>query len=113
MISSPLSFPWGTEDVFAQNEQVTVKLLHVKKGECFSLQYHHHREEFWKVLSGHPKVIIGEETYTGKPGDEFTVGREVKHRILAEHEDATVLEIARGDFDESDIVRLEDKYNRT
>lgn len=105
--------PWGTEDLFVQNEPVTVKLLHVKSGQAFSLQYHKHRDEFWEVLSGNPEVTVGEDTLTGKPGQRFFIPAGTQHRVTASDNDVTILEIANGQFDESDIVRLEDKYGRT
>ena len=112
MNSTKLSFPWGTEDLFVQNKTVTVKILYIKMGEAPSLQYHHNRDEFWKVLSGNPELVIDDKNIQAKIGDEFSVSRETKHRILATVDDVTVLEISTGDFDEGDIVRLEDKYNR-
>lgn len=112
MESQKITFPWGTEDLFVLNKQVTVKILKIKKNEAPSLQYHHNRDEFWKILSGNPKIIIGDETVTASPGDEFNVPKETKHRIMPETDDAEILEISTGDFDESDIVRLEDKYGR-
>jgi mannose-6-phosphate isomerase-like protein (cupin superfamily) len=112
MNSTRLSFPWGTEDLFVQNKTVTVKFLRVKAGEAPSLQYHHNRDEFWKIISGNPEIIIGDETFNPKEGEEFDVPAMTKHRILATVDDVVVLEISMGDFDEGDIVRLEDKYNR-
>ena len=112
MHSTSLPYPWGSEDWFVQNEKVTVKLLRVKAGEALSLQYHHNRDEFWKIIEGNPEIIIGEETMHPHPGDEFFIPRETKHRITAKDDNLLVLEIARGDFDEKDIVHLEDKYNR-
>jgi mannose-6-phosphate isomerase-like protein (cupin superfamily) len=112
MNSVNLSFPWGTEDLFVHNKTVTVKFLNVKSGEAPSLQYHRHRDEFWKILSGTPEVVIGDQTIRAVPGQEFNVPALTKHRIIATEDDAVVLEISFGDFDEKDIVRLEDKYGR-
>jgi len=104
--------PWGSFTRFTHNEISTVKFLNVTAGEELSLQRHHKREEFWKVVSGHPKIVIGDEENIGNPGDEFTIPIETKHRIGAPTDDVVILEISLGDFDEEDIVRLEDKYNR-
>lgn len=104
--------PWGSFTRFTENEKSTVKLLCVNKGEQLSLQYHERREEFWRVISGNPDIIIGEETFNAREGEEFNVPVMVKHRISAPIDDVVILEIATGDFDENDIVRLEDKYNR-
>ncbi len=104
--------PWGSFTRFTNNEPSTVKLINVNAGEQLSLQYHSKREEFWKVLSGSPEIIIGEEKFRAEVGDEFTVKTGMKHRISAPVDAVTILEIAQGEFDEEDIVRLEDKYNR-
>lgn len=104
--------PWGSFTRFTNNESSTVKILHINKGEEFSLQYHTHREEFWKVLKGSPEITIGDNVFNPTEGEEFTVGVGVTHRVSAPREDVTILEISKGEFDESDIVRIEDKYNR-
>jgi mannose-6-phosphate isomerase-like protein (cupin superfamily) len=104
--------PWGSFTRFTNNEKSTVKILHIAKGEEFSLQYHTHREEFWKILSGHPEIIVNDVVYHPEPGEEFDVKPKMDHRISAPQDEVFVLEISLGEFDESDIVRIEDKYNR-
>ncbi len=104
--------PWGTSTTFIQNERGTVKLLLVKKGEELSLQFHHHRQEFWKVMMGNPVLTIGNEVIEAHPDGEFNVPQEVNHRISAPHDEVLILEISTGEFDEQDIVRIEDKYGR-
>ncbi len=104
--------PWGSFTVFTNNEPSTVKILHINKGEEFSLQYHTQRQEFWKIIKGNPEVIINDKKIYPKEGDEFVIEPKVDHRISAPIEDVLVLEISRGHFDEDDIVRIEDKYNR-
>jgi mannose-6-phosphate isomerase-like protein (cupin superfamily) len=104
--------PWGKFIQFTKNESSTVKILTVNPHEAFSLQYHHHREEFWYVLSGEGHVKIGEETFVIHPGDHYTIPPETAHRISAGETAVEILEIASGPFDEDDIVRLEDKYGR-
>lgn len=104
--------PWGSFTRFTNNEPSTVKILHINKGEEFSLQYHTHREEFWKILSGSPEIIIGDAVHNPNAGEEFVITPHTNHRISAPKDDVVVLEISKGVFDEDDIVRLEDKYNR-
>src|SRR3989338_2427257 len=104
--------PWGSFTRFTNNEPSTVKILHINKGEEFSLQYHTHREEFWKIIKGNPEIVIGEEKFYPSEGEEFVVAVGVNHRIDAPKDDVTVLEISKVEFDEDDIVRIEDKYNR-
>lgn len=105
--------PWGSFDMFTHNEASTVKLIYVNEGEALSLQYHNKRQEFWRVISGNPCLTIGDDIKNAKPGDEFLILEGVKHRITAPSGGVTILEISTGDFDEDDIVRIEDKYNRT
>lgn len=105
--------PWGEFRQYTQGgEPVTVKTISVKNGGALSLQFHSKRTEFWRVLSGNPTVTVGDQTMRAKAGDEFTILPKAIHRIAAENGDAEILEIARGDFDENDIVRVEDIYGR-
>ncbi len=112
MNSTTTKRPWGSFTCFTNNEQSTVKILNVYKGEQLSLQYHNHRSEFWKIISGNPEIVIGDDTHSAKEGDEFNISVGTKHRISAPHDDVVILEISTGQFEEEDIVRLEDKYNR-
>lgn len=104
--------PWGQFEQFTKNENTTVKIHTINPNSSLSLQFHNHRSEFWKIIFGHPMVTIGEEKINAKPGDEFTIEKLEKHRIETGDEQAIMLEICYGDFDEEDIIRLEDKYGR-
>ena len=104
--------PWGQFKQFTHNEPTTVKILTVEPHQELSLQYHEHRKEFWKVLSGSGVIQIEDEHIAVKKGDEFTILEKRKHRVSAESEQLEVLEISYGEFDENDIIRLEDKYGR-
>ncbi|MFA5840763.1 MAG: phosphomannose isomerase type II C-terminal cupin domain [Candidatus Paceibacterota bacterium] len=104
--------PWGQFDQFTHNELTTVKILSVNQGSSLSLQQHNHRTEFWRVISGHPQVTVGNDTIIANPGDEFIIEVLQLHRLEAREDDVQVLEIAFGDFDESDIIRIKDKYGR-
>ncbi len=105
--------PWGRFRQFTENEETTVKTIFIKKGESLSLQYHNHRSEFWCILSGTPDVTIGDTVTHAKAGDEFEVSVKTNHRIGAVNDDVEFLEISSGNFDENDIVRLEDNYGRS
>lgn len=105
--------PWGHFEQFTANEASTVKVITVQKGEALSLQTHKHRDEFWRILSGTGTVTIGDSVQPVSVGDQVYCPRTTQHRAEAGAEDLVFLEIAFGDFDENDIVRLEDKYYRT
>lgn len=104
--------PWGNFRQFTKNENTTVKIISIKPNSSLSLQYHQNREEFWYIISGSPVVTIGENKINAKVGDEFKIVKKEKHQIEVGVEPVQFLEISYGDFDEEDIVRLEDKYGR-
>lgn len=104
--------PWGSFRRFTHNEPSTVKLITITPGKQLSLQYHANREEFWRVLNGNPTIILGDDETIAKEGDEFFVPKNTHHRIRANEQPVRILEIALGDFDENDIVRIEDAYGR-
>ena len=104
--------PWGKWVRYTHNEESTIKLIYVKPNELLSLQYHHERAEFWKVLEGPAKITIADKTIKAEAGEEFYIPVGVHHRLGSFDKPVTILEIAYGHQDENDIVRLEDKYNR-
>lgn len=57
-------------------------------------------------------VLDGVETPAQKD-DEFFIPQGTKHRIKTDKTTVEWLELSFGDFDENDIVRLEDSYGRT
>ncbi len=103
--------PWGDFVKFIENSPCTVKIVTVKAGEALSLQYHKSRDEFWHIVSGIGTATVGEEKLDISPNKEFFVPRGTSHRIEARGE-IVLLEIAYGNFDEDDITRTDDRYNR-
>jgi mannose-6-phosphate isomerase-like protein (cupin superfamily) len=104
--------PWGGFIRFSLNEPSTVKILTVKTGEAFSLQSHEHRSEEWFVISGKGTIEIGDDIKEVQTGHTYLIPPNTKHRLAATEEKLVVLEIARGEFDEGDITRFEDRYGR-
>jgi mannose-6-phosphate isomerase len=103
--------PWGTFEQFTENEKSTVKLLFVKAGKRLSYQYHNHRSEFWHIVSGKALLTLNGKNRIMKTGDEVKIPLRAKHRVKG-ITDAVILEIAAGDFDEADIVRIQDDFGR-
>ena len=104
--------PWGSFEQFTLNEPTTVKLIHVNPHEELSLQYHHHRDEMWRVISGNPLLTIGEHAVEAIAGSDHWIPRLTHHRIAAQDQPVLILEVAFGSFDENDNVRLSDRYGR-
>lgn len=105
--------PWGEFIEFTRNTPSTVKIITVNAGEAFSLQTHAKRDEFWRVISGEGTITIGNISTPTKNGGNYFIPKNTTHRITAGTSNVVILEISLGDFDEKDIVRLEDKYGRT
>ena len=104
--------PWGKFEQFTLNDETTIKILTVAPGEALSLQYHKNRDEFNRAIKGSATFLLDDEEREVKEGDEYWVKRGQKHRHIAGPDGFQWLEISFGDFDEEDIVRIEDKYNR-
>ena len=87
-------------------------MVYLDGDKRLSLQYHTSRTEFWKVVKGPVKVQLGEEVKVLQTGDSITIPKKAIHRLMGAGVDAMILEISKCEFDESDIVRLEDDYKR-
>jgi mannose-6-phosphate isomerase len=104
--------PWGRFEKFHENKPCTIKLIYINANSRLSLQYHKKRSEFWKVIKGTAMVELDGKTIILGEGETITIPRQAKHRIGALESECVILEIAYGRFDENDIVRLEDDYQR-
>lgn len=112
--------PWGHELWWARTERYVGKVLHVKKGESLSLQYHRVKDETILVSAGRLRLQtgpLGDAEYRGPlterdmgPGETFHVVPLTLHRMVA-LEDCDIVEVSTPELD--DVVRLEDRYGRT
>ena len=106
--------PWGHELIWAETDRYVGKILHIKKGESLSLQYHEVKDETVMVLTG--KLAFhhfreGEEPQVTEllPREPFHVTPFLRHRMVA-LEDTDVVEVSTTEL--QDVVRLDDKYGR-
>ena len=105
--------PWGSFERFILNEPCSVKFLNVAPGKRFSLQTHAKREEFWRCIKGSGTATIGSEEIPMEVGSEVLAKVGEPHRLTGGPDGITVLEISIGEFDENDIVRIEDDFGRS
>jgi len=105
--------PWGRFEKFHENETCTVKLIYINPGSRLSLQYHKERWEFWRIIKGTAHVQLDDRFFTLEEGEDIVIPKETKHRVYADKNQCVILEISYERFDENDIVRLEDDYQRT
>ncbi|HYO86807.1 MAG TPA: phosphomannose isomerase type II C-terminal cupin domain [Dermatophilaceae bacterium] len=106
--------PWGAFQSFVTNEQVTVKVITVNPGQRLSLQTHVGRAEMWQVLDDAAlDVTVGDRSWRARRGDLVWVPQGATHRLgNSGPTPGRVLEVGFGQFDEDDIVRLDDDYSR-
>ena len=105
--------PWGNFKQYCLNAPVTVKVLAIDPGQKLSVQKHEKRDELWIALDGGIVASVdNEETGMGM-GCELWIPRGAIHFAINRHyHQSRILEVAFGDFDEDDIIRLSDKYGR-
>ena len=113
--SEKIDKPWGYEIIWARTERYVGKILHIRKGEALSFQYHRVKEETIRLLSGRLRLTAApadgpRAEHELLPGDVFHVPPGLRHRFAA-IEDCDVLEVSTPETD--DVVRLEDRYGRT
>lgn len=108
--------PWGHEIWWARTDRYVGKILHVKKGECLSLQYHNVKDETIMLQAGRllfetrPAGQEGDlQPIEMKPGDVFHITPGTLHRMTG-LEDCDILEVSTPELE--DVVRLEDRYGR-
>lgn len=105
--------PWGHEIIWAHTERYVGKILHIKKGESLSYQYHVVKDETIRLLKGVLELDIESGGERGKlrllPGEGLHIVPGMKHRMTA-IEECDVLEVSTPELD--DVVRLEDRYGR-
>lgn len=106
--------PWGRFVVLADAPAYKVKSLIVSPGHRLSLQTHQWREEHWTVVRGEGLVTVGDTTRIARVGDYIHIPRGERHRLANPGtQDVEIIEVQLGDaFDEADIIRYEDDYQR-
>ena len=106
--------PWGHELLWAWSDRYVGKILHVRRGECLSLQYHREKDETISVLTGRVRAETGPhedalQAVEMAPGDCVRLVPGTRHRIEA-LEDSDLLEASTPEL--ADVVRLSDRYGR-
>ena len=105
--------PWGRFDQYANNEDCTVSLMEVKPSMRLSLQSHTGRAELWIVLDAGALIQVDDHIQEYGPGDEVWIPAGARHRLsCAGDTPCRVLEVAFGNWQQEDITRYEDDFDR-
>ena len=106
--------PWGKYEILLDTDYCKVKRITVNPGGRLSYQYHHERSEVWTIVAGIATITLDDEVNWYDYGISVRIPQGMKHRVEnKEQEPLIFIEVQHGSsFDETDIVRIEDDYNR-
>ena len=106
--------PWGAFEVIYEDRFTKVKKIFIVPEGKLSLQSHENRSEVWTIIYGGGVVEVDGEKWEVAKGDVVQIPVGEKHRIENTTEEPLVfIEVQWGkSFEESDITRYEDKYDR-
>lgn len=107
--------PWGNFKILHEEAKTKVKRITVYPGQRLSYQYHQKRSERWIIVEGDGLFTLNGIDRLVKSGDTISIAVGDAHRIKNTGKtDLIFVEVQLGEgFDESDIFRIEDDYNRT
>jgi mannose-1-phosphate guanylyltransferase/mannose-6-phosphate isomerase len=108
------SRPWGWFRTLDKGPRFRVLHLRLEPGGKTSLQTHDHRSEYWIVVRGIARVVLGETTrLIPAKGSVFIPAGEVHRLENPEDEPLEVIEVDFGTYvGEDDIHRYADEYGR-
>jgi len=143
IISKDFERPWGGFLVIDENQaqefankffdginieslkiggKLSPKILIVKPYSKLSWQYHHRREEIWKVFKGKVGISRSHDNNQNPivnldEGDQVKLEKGERHRLIGLDDYAVLAEIwqhtdPNNPSDENDIIRLSDDYGR-
>lgn len=99
---------WGHYQVLAKTPALKFKKLVLLPGKSTSVQYHHHRNEFWTVLAGKGEALIGDTVHPLAADITVWVSAGIVHQLSnTGHTPLIIHEVQQGSYlEEDDIVRL-------
>lgn len=105
--------PWGQFKQYAHNQPCTVSLMEVLPGQRLSLQSHTGRAELWIVMDAGAEVQVGDKRRLCEPWEEIWIPANERHRLSCVGDrPCRVLEVAFGNWQQADITRYEDDFDR-
>jgi mannose-6-phosphate isomerase-like protein (cupin superfamily) len=99
---------WGSFEILDTRKNFKVKRLVIDPGKATSLQYHLHRDEYWRVVTSKASVVRNDRSFELGENQGIFVPKSMLHQIRngAESE-LVIIEIQFGDYlEEDDIIRV-------
>ncbi|WP_415887177.1 mannose-1-phosphate guanylyltransferase/mannose-6-phosphate isomerase [Providencia rettgeri] len=99
--------PWGKYDSIDAGERYQVKRVTVKPGGSLSTHMHHHRSEYWIVVSGIAKVTINDDIKLLGENDSIYIPFGTTHTLENPGKiSLDIIEIRSGSYlEDDDIIR--------
>ena len=105
--------PWGYEYLFYSSKEISIWILKILKNQKTSMHCHPNKKTSLILLEGEANLYTLSKKINLKCGNAVTIDKGVFHRTSSEYEnDIMVMEIETP-TNKNDIVRYQDKYNRS
>lgn len=93
---------WGSEEIWASNDQYCGKLMHFNTGAKFSMHFHAEKDETWYVLSGKFSVFYIDTSDATVHEAQLNPGETWHNKPLLPHqlvciEAGTIIEVSTAD----------------
>lgn len=93
---------WGSEEIWATNDQYCGKLMHFNTGAKSSMHFHKDKDETWYVLSGKFSVVYIDTVDATRHEAQLTTGEIWHNKPLLPHqlvcvESGTIIEVSTAD----------------
>jgi mannose-6-phosphate isomerase-like protein (cupin superfamily) len=93
---------WGWEEIWATTDLYCGKFMHFRSGSCFSMHFHAHKDETWRIMSGR-FIVRWIDTQTAQTHERSLMVGDVwhnpplqPHQILCQ-EAGHILEVSTAD----------------
>tara|TARA_B100000886_G_C20400520_1_gene482378 strand:- start:879 stop:1220 length:342 start_codon:yes stop_codon:yes gene_type:complete len=106
--------PWGFYENILVESNYLIKKITILPSSRLSLQSHSYRSEYWIVIKGKGKYVVGDNKFDFSEGNSIFIPQNVKHRLINDSStNIEIIEIQKGEkISEDDIIRYQDDYKR-
>ena len=112
--SSRVRRPWGLFEIVDEGPGYKIKKISINQNSSISYQTHSKRAEHWVVVSGIADVRKGDEHIILNQNQSIFIPANTPHQLInKQNSNLIIIEVQTGDYlEESDIIRIDDPYNR-
>jgi mannose-6-phosphate isomerase-like protein (cupin superfamily) len=104
--------PWGHEFVCCEMDNLSLLVLHIKKGHSTSLHAHSYKDTPMLLAQGTLVIESLDTKYEIKPNQPVIINRKIFHKLCSYSDDTVVLEFEMKTPNKNDLIRYKDNYSR-